>query len=188
MKKSDTEVKGKRLLCRHGGALVRCVDVVAKGKTSCRFLVKIGFSNYPPHEYTRSEFDRCFQIVPEDYEHDLPATADRLRALIKFVDEECNGRIPYRFQHFTEIGIPVHDKTNHRTERDCMCQASPFGSRNWSLRIHLWGEDHIDVEATPEDMKESGGHTWPAFKKKILAMIHENAQAANSQILCVFPK
>jgi hypothetical protein len=173
MTKKNMELKGKRTLNLGMGWLGRVVDVRPHGKTSCRVVVLDDGAKFE-NECTLGDFHRNHNVVSDAYVHGFPSVAQRLRELMRVVDEECGGKIPYRPGNFTEIRARVMDSVNRRTEVDSLTQASPFGDRNWTLAIHLWGRRGIlEVQATREELQQTGGWTWPAFRKKMLTMIEE---------------
>jgi Lar family restriction alleviation protein len=174
------QCEGKRVLSVWGN-IGRCVEVKPHGKTSARFMVVYDGSDHA-HAYTPGEFESKLQIVAEDFAHHFPPVNERLRGLMRVVDEELGGRIPYSPGNFTEVRNRVTDTVTGKIGVDSMTQASPFGSRDWCLAIHLHGEPAtIEIKATPEDMKASGGYTWPAFMKHLAKMVAEPATQAEAE-------
>ena len=170
MKKKHSLLLGHRLFNRHSGRMGTITEVNPHGKTSVRFIIVCDGQDYR-HEETEGELQRNWFLVPDDYAHSLPSAKDRLQRLIRVVDENLQGRIPFHPGNFTSVLNRVTDTKTGRIVEDEMMQGSPFGDRNWSLSVCLWGGEHFNIEATPEDMKASGGYTWPAFKPKLEAII-----------------
>jgi Lar family restriction alleviation protein len=172
VKQKYMQCEGKRVLSVWGN-LGRCTEVKPHGKTSARFIVVYDGSGCA-HAYTPGEFEGKLQIVAEDFAHHFPPVNERLRGLMRVVDQELGGRIPYSPGNFTEVRNRVIDTVTGKIGVDRMTQASPFGTADWSLMIHLHGEpEAIEIKATPEDMKASGGYTWPAFRKHLEKMVGE---------------
>jgi len=167
MTRKQAEMAGARAYEKSSGAMVTITTVRPHGKTSVRFgIVRDEHPDWTPYECTEGELRQRFVIVAADYKHDLPPIGGRIQRMIDEIDGRY-GKLPYMPGHFTEI--PFYGHTGCLNYTDSLTLASPFGSSDWTVCIHLWGATGIELKASRDAVAAAGGHLWPAFKPMIQA-------------------
>ena len=163
MTRKQAEMTGARAYEKSSGAMVTIATVRPHGKTSARFgIARDEHPDWPPYECTEGELRQRFVIVAADYKHDLPAIGGRIQRMIDAIDTRYNGRLPYMPGNFTEI--PFYGTHGGLNYTDSLTLASPFGSSDWTVYLHLWGATGIELKASRDAVSAAGGYLWPAFK------------------------